>query len=292
MIWDFWLNRSFDLMVEKLNIYPQNTRLVHSVSSGSGSVPRTVSDCSSVLTICWTALCRATGSWPGPLADPGPAPAATPRLIPLSERSSVVEEGEEVLSMYADSRGSMMLMAEEEERRLEWAEEELEACSKASTRALRRLTSSAVSGWKRKRGRGRKLRGKQRETRTKIEWEARNREMQERKNREKKLRDLLRHGCNSSSLWQTTTSIKPPQCPTAPLLLSYPGRWVPGGAPGGAEDPAGGPAATSTRSSRTRSPDLLQTRPCVSLIEERGRGHGGPEPASVEYHEECIRVGI
>lgn len=156
-------------MVEKLNIYPQNTRLVHSVSSGSGSVPRTVSDCSSVLTICCTALCRATGSWPGPLADPGPAPAATPRLIPLSERSSVVEEGEEVLSMYADSRGSMMLMAEEEERRLEWAEEELEACSKASTRALRRLTSSAVSGWKRKRGRGRKLRGKQRETRTKIE---------------------------------------------------------------------------------------------------------------------------
>lgn len=138
-------------MVEKLNIYPQNTRLVHSVSSGSGSVPRTVSDCSSVLTICCTALCRATGSWPGPLADPGPAPAATPRLIPLSERSSVVEEGEEVLSMYADSKGSMMLMAEEEERRLEWAEEELEACSKASTRALRRLTSSAVSGWKRER---------------------------------------------------------------------------------------------------------------------------------------------
>lgn len=53
--------------------------------------------------------------------------------------------------MYADSKGSMMLMAEEEERRLEWAEEELEACSKASTRALRRLTSSAVSGWKRER---------------------------------------------------------------------------------------------------------------------------------------------
>lgn len=223
MILDLWLNHSFVLIVEKLNIYPQNTRLVHSVSSGSGSVPRTVSDCSSVLTICWTALCRATGSWPGPLADPGPAPAATPRLIPLSERSSVVEEGEEVLSMYADSKGSMMLMAEEEERRLEWAEEELEACSKASTRALRRLTSSAVSGWKRKRGRGRKLRGKQRETRTKIEWEKRETERNTgEKEQRKKQREIYLDTDVTLALYDRDSHLNPitpvPYSSTPPLL--------------------------------------------------------------------------
>lgn len=103
--------------------------------------------------------------------------------------------------MYADSKGSMMLMAEEEERRLEWAEEELEACSKASTRALRRLTSSAVSGWKRERE-GEKIERETERNKDKDRVrEARNREKYRGERTEKKTeRDLLRHGCNSSSL--------------------------------------------------------------------------------------------
>lgn len=99
------------------------------------SVPLTASERSSDLTRCWMVLCRAAGSCPGPLP-------ATPRLIPLSEWVRV--DPAELLSMYDESSGSMMLMPEEADRRLVLAEAVPVMVSRASTRFLRRFSSSPV----------------------------------------------------------------------------------------------------------------------------------------------------
>lgn len=102
-------------------------------------LPLTALDWSSALTSCWTALCRAMLSWPCPFPVPPPGPAA-PRLIPLSERIRV--DPEELLSMYDESSGSITLMPEEADRRLDLADAVPVMASRASTRFLRRFTSS------------------------------------------------------------------------------------------------------------------------------------------------------
>lgn len=104
-------------------------------------LPLVVSERSSALTSCWTALCRAAPSCPGPLQElPRGFPA--PRLIPLSERVRV--DPAELLSMYDESSGSMMLTPEEAHRRLVLSDVVPLMDSRASTRLLTRFTSSPV----------------------------------------------------------------------------------------------------------------------------------------------------
>lgn len=82
-------------------------------------------------------LCRAALSCADPCPAPGPA---APRVIPLSECVRV--DPEELLSMYDESSGSMMLMPEAADRWLDLAEAVPVMASRASTRFLRRFTSS------------------------------------------------------------------------------------------------------------------------------------------------------
>lgn len=109
-------------------------------------IPLTASERSSARTSCWTALCRAAPSCPGPFHEPPPGLAA-PRLIPLSERVRV--DPAELRSMYDESSGSMMLTPEEADKRLDLADAVPVMDSRASTRFLRRLTSSPVRPVKR-----------------------------------------------------------------------------------------------------------------------------------------------
>lgn len=106
------------------------------------SVPLTASDRSSVLTSCWMVLCRAALSCADPCPAPGPA---APRVIPLSECVRV--DPEELLSMYDESSGSMMLMPEAADKWLVLAEVVPVMASRASTRFLRRFTSSPEGWW-------------------------------------------------------------------------------------------------------------------------------------------------
>lgn len=125
-----------------INHTQMSTRLTCELSLRSLSLPLTASERSSALTRFWTVLCRAAPSCLGPLPASPPGPAA-PRLMVLSERVRV--DPEELLSKYKESSGSTMLVAPEEaDKRLDLAEAVPVMASKASTRFLRRFTSSAV----------------------------------------------------------------------------------------------------------------------------------------------------